>query len=618
MRIMKNAIVGVIVLQVICAYTCAETIGSINKNKAVTIRNSDGQIFTVGSSLIAEKNNFLVASYNHTSGLLDGAFNTSGFVVTPINEQAWANAIDLDSNDNIVAAGYSLADQSLFAVARYTSSGSLDTTFNGTGIVTTSIGDGATVNGVVVQSDDKIVAAGATVINGEGWIALARYNTNGTLDGGFGSSGIVTTQVGDCAFATAVALQADGKIVVAGITEESFIVARYTTVGLLDATFNGIGYQTTKIGDVSFAKAILIQPDGNIILAGYSDFYLMLARYDTNGNLDATFGTGGTVITPLGDQGLILGLGLQSNGTIIAGGSIDSKAVALRYLSNGTLDTTYGIQGILTTCADVTAGIAIQSDNQAIGVGWNDINQIVFNATINGTLDDSFGAGGSTSDPFVMFYTNCNVGSTGATGSTGPNGITGNTGSTGQTGSTGTTGSTGNTGSTGPNGNTGSTGSTGSTGATGPCCNSDNYVFSYDTDKQPVSNVGTFQPLTFSDNGEINGWTHTAGSANFICNQTGTYLVEYDIIAFKTSGTNPTISIRGEINGVEVSGSQASIGLPSTKVAFEVTRAFIIDINNGQIFRLTFTGSSTSVQLAPNTGFGTVRPSSTITITRLV
>ena len=143
----------------------------------------------------------------------------------------------------------------------------MDTTFDGDGKVFTAIGTAVNTNAVAIQSDGKIVVAGGS----DGKFALARYNSTGTLDSTFDGDGLVTTTIGTSAEGVAVAIQSDGKIVVsggvsAGLAEE-FALARYNSDGSLDTTFDGDGIVTIDLAD-AFAHDVAIHADGKIVAVG--------------------------------------------------------------------------------------------------------------------------------------------------------------------------------------------------------------------------------------------------------------------------------------------------------------------------------------------------------------
>ena len=198
----------------------------------------------------------------------------------------------------------------------HAASGSLDSTFGTGGKIVTDFGGGYDfARAVVVQSDSRIIAAGSS---GWGDFGLIRYNGDGTLDSDFGSRGKVSTDFGGTDTANALAIQSDGKIVVAGQveteeavdTEVDFGLVRYSADGKLDPSFGVGGKVTTDFGgpdeaDVTddMASDMAIQPDGRIVVAGTTfaktgnDF--AIARYNSDGGLDSTFGIGGKVITDL-------------------------------------------------------------------------------------------------------------------------------------------------------------------------------------------------------------------------------------------------------------------------------------------------------------------------------
>ena len=242
-------------------------------------------------------------------------------------------AVAIQSDGKIVVGGFAGSD---FAVVRYNPDGTLDTGFGTNGIVITSISAGSDqANDVVIQPDGKIVLAGTS----SGSFALVRYNSNGTLDSSFGSGGIVTSTIGSgSATGTAMALQTDGKIVVAGYSYagsyRDFAVARYNSNGTLDTANFGSpnGWVVTSLSsDHEMANAVAIQSDGRIIAGGYvksgSNEDFALIRYNTNGSLDtANFGSPNGWVTTYfaGAVDEVQDLAIQSDGRILAGDSAPS------------------------------------------------------------------------------------------------------------------------------------------------------------------------------------------------------------------------------------------------------------------------------------------------------
>jgi uncharacterized delta-60 repeat protein len=271
----------------------------------------------------------------------------------------------LQSDGKILVSGTGM-NNSVSVLIRYNHNGTLDSTFDYDGIVTTVIGSHSLKQLICIQPDGKIVTAGRCVGASE-LIALARYNTNGSLDTTFNSNGIVTTSIGSINDgAESISLQPDGKILVGGYsfngTNTNFAVLRYNTNGSLDTTFNADGIITTAIGTNSSVYSISLQSDGKIVAGGESQIgtgaiiNFAIARYNTNGSLDSTFGTTGIIVTSIGnynDYGRALTI--QSNGkillvggTTLTNGSTYQSAL-VRYNINGILDSTFDNDGIVTT-----------------------------------------------------------------------------------------------------------------------------------------------------------------------------------------------------------------------------------------------------------------------------
>ncbi len=308
--------------------------------RAIAIQ-SDGKIVAAGYSWNGTDYDFALARYN-TDGSLDTSFDTDGKVTTAFGTgDDSARAIAIQSDGKIVAAGYSWNGTDYdFALARYNTDGSLDASFDTDGKVTTAFG---TMNDIAVaiaiQSDGKIVAAGSSWNDANQYydFALARYNTDGSLDTSFDTDGKLTTAFGsfnDEAYA--IAIQSDGKIVAAGYSSnganDDFALARYNTDGSLDTSFDADGKLTTAIGASNAqAYAIAIQSDDKIVAAGYSsngaNLDFTLARYNTDGSLDTSFGADGKLTTAIGTSyDFTTAIAIQSDGKIVAAGYLSYGA----------------------------------------------------------------------------------------------------------------------------------------------------------------------------------------------------------------------------------------------------------------------------------------------------
>jgi len=339
------------------------------------------------------------------AGDLDPTFGVGGMLMTDINRSTdIANAVAVQADGKLVVVGqaykhndYSGED---FVVTRYNTDGTLDTTFGRGGKVRTDFpGLAAVPSAVVIQPDGKIVVAGGAfpLFTFAGNFEVVRYNSNGSLDTSFGNGGIVTTTFPEGSYAFDVALQPDGKIIAAGTvfvdfipgesSDTDFALARYNPDGTPDATFgNGGQVSTDFLGFEDDAFSVLIQPDGKIVAVGSANdpatFYDFAAvRYFSNGTIDTTFGVAGKVRPDFGDQNFdrARSAALQPDGRIVAAGfaisqngGVQNFAVA-RYTSNGILDTTFSGDGKTQidfgNCCQSATKLLLQSDGKIIAVG---------------------------------------------------------------------------------------------------------------------------------------------------------------------------------------------------------------------------------------------------------
>ena len=315
------------------------------------------------------------------AGSLDTTFGQEGIVITSIHGSTdFATSVALQSDGKILAAGASHNGSKYdFAVARYNTDGSLDTSFNGTGKVITSIGPrptdpyGDKAYGVAVQSDGKILVARPSM--GPSFyadVAIVRYNADGTLDTTFNGTGIVTTDISATNdFMYGLIIQPDGKIVVGGHSNDSgshdeFEVFRYNPDGSLDTSFNGSGVAKADIGGANLddAFSIALQPDGKFVLSGLTyaqrccrgDF--ATARFNSDGSLDTTFNGTGSIITPTQtffqpeNDVPSHGITVQGDGKIVVAGfsalGTDGDFTLVRYNADGSLDTGFNGTGMTT------------------------------------------------------------------------------------------------------------------------------------------------------------------------------------------------------------------------------------------------------------------------------
>ena len=347
-----------------------DNIGDMGGSARSLAIQTDGKIVAAGSSAFA----FALFRAN-SDGSADTSFSGDGRVTTPIGTSSVDEglAVALQADNKIVVAGFSITAQvSCIALARYNPNGSLDLSFNGTGIVTTPIGAGSSSDAVALQADGKIVVAGSSVNGANSSIAVVRYNTNGSLDTSFDSDGVVLTAIGNDAVGKAMAIQTDGRIVVAGSAGGLFAVVRYNTNGSLDTSFDGDGIVTTAIDTgLDGGNAVAIQTAGKIVVAGFASGAGAVARYNSNGTPDLTFNALGKVIDL--DTGPGTGVALQPDGKIVVTSGIDDFTV-VRYNSNGTRDSSYGNDGGVAVDVslggfDAASAIAVDLNGRAVVAG---------------------------------------------------------------------------------------------------------------------------------------------------------------------------------------------------------------------------------------------------------
>lgn len=361
------------------------------------------------------------------SDFLDPAFGNAGKVITAIGATGgeYANCIALQEDGKILAGGTSKgATANVFTIARYSKDGVLDASFGTGGIVTTAIGtlyDGA--SGLAVQKDGKIIASGFTY-NSTLDYAVVRYNSDGTLDTSFGTNGktVVNLVTGSQDVVRSMVIQNDGKIVLAGYVQigssaRSFGVVRLTTEGVLDVTFGTAGIFTytfdTVASTVSDAYGIALQNDGKLVVVG--KYYNTsvgtfggVIRLTESGSLDASFGTAGTVVIKMGDNINLTGIAIQSDQKIVAIGDVSNPGTShdfavVRLNTDGSLDSNFGTGGKVSTNFavenDVPAAVVIQPNGKIVVGGSAYPGTTLLDFAIarylsDGSLDTSFGTGG--------------------------------------------------------------------------------------------------------------------------------------------------------------------------------------------------------------------------------
>jgi uncharacterized delta-60 repeat protein len=333
---------------------------------------------------------FAVSRFN-TDGTLDTTFGGTGTVYTDVSGQSdKASAVVIQSDGKIVVGGIGGdGPHFFFVLARYNPDGSLDTSFGSGGKVVTNPNPSGFNNEIwdlALQADGKILAAGDVDVGSDGEFAVARYNTNGTLDSSFGNGGIATSNptTGFSDRAYSILVQPDGNIVLAGGSKggnsgSNFALSRFTSAGVLDTTFGGTGTVLTDVpGSYEQAHDIVMQPNGDLVAVGYVSptgvsppvYNFALARYTPSGALDNSFGSNGIVVTDFGGTDQAERVALEANGNLaVVGGGVGSSisntnTVLAFYDTTGAL-----INDATSTHTGVTgADLAVQADGRIVAV----------------------------------------------------------------------------------------------------------------------------------------------------------------------------------------------------------------------------------------------------------
>jgi uncharacterized delta-60 repeat protein len=368
--------------------------------------DSLGRIVVVGNmTLDLGGTQWLVMERFNSDGSVDNTFgsNHNGIVFSSTTQ--WINAVALQqvgSEEEIVVAGNNANLVASFLIARYHTDGTLDTSFGTNGQTTVSFGSKvpSTVSALAVQSDGQIVLVGSTggsagVVFDIGTnLAMARLTVGGVLDTSFGSGGKLTSTLP--AGVAAVIQPTYGKIVVGGggklsskgNSSQGFVVARFTTAGVPDATFGSGGAVVTSFAGTSGVAALALDSSGRLVAVGTlfvtvnrkSTVLMALARYLPTGQLDPSFGSG-TGKTSLSFPGVVnvsaSRVALQpydptdpanlTNQKILVAGGADSESAVVRCNTDGTLDASFGPMGGLVETASMGSGGGLALDSTTGG-----------------------------------------------------------------------------------------------------------------------------------------------------------------------------------------------------------------------------------------------------------
>jgi uncharacterized delta-60 repeat protein len=351
---------------------------------------NNNSIFTGSANLSSQ---FAVAKFTNT-GAVDSSFGTAGIASVTIGASSMINALAFDAQGNLVAGGISpQGSSSQFALARFTPAGVLDTTFGSpNGYIITAIpgASSSTINTIAMGAQGVIYAAGFAVISGKTYLAITKYDTSGNLITSFGANGIVTKSVDTEVAITALTVDALGNLIAGGYAQINgilqFFITKYSYLGIEDGNFGeSAGYTTTIIGSSSQINALALDDHANILVGGVCSNptpRFVVARYTSDGLLDSTFNPPtGYVNLAIGTNDVIKSILIDQDDGVIAGGFSTSGVnnfTLARFDKNGALDTSFGsspgytVTNINTSFIDA---LAFDSNNNIIATGAGDTNE---------------------------------------------------------------------------------------------------------------------------------------------------------------------------------------------------------------------------------------------------
>lgn len=362
---------------------------------------------------------FTLVQYNQ-DGVIDSSFGDNGIVLLDINgtnDYAFASAIQSDGK--IITVGYTTNTDSDIAIIRFNSDGSIDNSYANNGIFIYDYGFGNDEGWAIIISSDGNAFVGCKITNEslEDDYAVLKITEEGILDNSFGNNGITVTDIGGTDAIRDIKLQSDGKILITGTSSDDVggfydkTLIRYNVNGDLDSSFNsnGIIFTSFEDGGDDGGYSISIKTDGKIIVCGSSsvgigDDNFALAQYNSDGSIDASFGTGGVTITDFGSSyDLCYSSLIQNNGKIILGGFVINGTTfnwdfgIVRYNTDGSIDTGFGTNGFIITdlnngSIDVGSSLAFQSDDKLLLAGKSKAIEDSYNFSVaRYVIDNSIG-----------------------------------------------------------------------------------------------------------------------------------------------------------------------------------------------------------------------------------
>jgi uncharacterized delta-60 repeat protein len=358
---------------------------------------------------------FLLASSVGFSQVItpDLTFGNQGTVVHDVNtNEDVFNDMTRQTDGKLLAVGYSVQQaQKEVSLMRFNANGSVDSSFGLNGFTEMNVGPiHSTAKAVCLQADGKILVTGYYDNNFFNDAFIARFDTTGDPDSTFGNTGLITYVIGtQYDEFHDIAVQADGKIIVAGRTWQNnsydFVVMRVMPDGSADSTFGVNGLVTTDFnGNYDCITSLMLLANGQILVSGHTEIgasYFAAAKYNSDGSPDNTFGTNGKLSVGSGSRfDRCYGQTILSDSSIILAGKYHNSNVDALMLvklnEDGLPDTLFGVGGVrlypTVNTTDVLTDIVTQTDGKLIACGMGDGNKAMLMRILpDGTPDSTFG-----------------------------------------------------------------------------------------------------------------------------------------------------------------------------------------------------------------------------------
>ena len=409
-----------------------ETNGVVIYSKSIALQ-SDGKIVIVGQYIDSNNNSFIVIRLN-TDGSYDTSFNINGRFFEPFGtDNITAFVVAIQSDGSILVGGetvFSATNPNLdFAVIRITTNGNKDVSFGNVGKSIVSVTNGKDYGRALeIQPDGKILLAGSC----DNMLGIIGLLSNGTLDTSFNNNGILLTTIPSSTTSNITNIQIDkqhikvlnsGKILISGTSGSDFSLLQLNSNGSFDTTFGTNGLIIHDVGDIEYSGILIVKPDGKIITGGHTFHYdgpssnnntskIQELQFSETGILESSY-----QLNLINGTEKIISVLEQSDNKTIALTSTNispgkEKINLIRYHVNGTIDTNFGVNGIVIISNNISTQISKdfkikkQTDEKFLVVGGN--SRLIYRFNADGSFDNNFGTNGlvdlTNNSNYTIFY----------------------------------------------------------------------------------------------------------------------------------------------------------------------------------------------------------------------